>query len=234
MHVLNHNLASNNTDADALCNGCSAHDTVIVLYTTKHQRKVHHRRYKGMFKTGFPDVLQIMFTKNSQQGILDVLAGTADAALARADILSDMQYAGQINASDFKCVTAVSFGHYAATMHGHGSCMQRVGIIIHVLARSASHTCGLACRHCPSYSLSSAGELFALQHHVLSRTCCRQSGRSEREKRGCSGLGLNGTILLAFLWCDKSHCIDIWRLLFHCFHHPSCNAEQSLGVQRGL
>lgn len=29
------NLASNNTDADALCKGCSAHDTVIVLYTTK-------------------------------------------------------------------------------------------------------------------------------------------------------------------------------------------------------
>lgn len=63
-----------------------------------------------MSKTGCPDVVQIMFTKNSQQGILDVLAGTADAALARADILSDMQYAGQINASDFKCVTAVSFG----------------------------------------------------------------------------------------------------------------------------
>ena len=49
-----------------------------------------------------------MFDKSSQQGILDVLAGIADAALARADILSDMQEAGQINASDFKCVTAVS------------------------------------------------------------------------------------------------------------------------------
>lgn len=53
-------------------------------------------------------LLQIMFDKSSQQGIFDVLAGDADAALARADILSDMQYAGQINASDFKCVTAVS------------------------------------------------------------------------------------------------------------------------------
>lgn len=52
--------------------------------------------------------LQIMFDKSSPQGIMDVLSGEADAALGRADILSDMQYAGQINASDLKCVTAVS------------------------------------------------------------------------------------------------------------------------------
>ena len=60
-----------------------------------------------------------MFDKSSQQGILDVLAGVADAALARADILSDMQYAGVINASDFKCVTAVSLQYSLCSELAH-------------------------------------------------------------------------------------------------------------------
>ena len=62
-------------------------------------------------------VVQILFCKSSQQGVLDVLSGVADAAFARADLLDDMQYAGMINASDFKCVTAVSrhFLHHLST-----------------------------------------------------------------------------------------------------------------------
>ena len=53
--------------------------------------------------------MQLQFTHNSQQGILDLLNGEADVALARADITSDMTASGLIASMDlFKCVTAVS------------------------------------------------------------------------------------------------------------------------------
>ena len=53
--------------------------------------------------------MQLLFNHNSQQGILDLLNGDADVALARADITSDMTASGLIASMDlFKCVTAVS------------------------------------------------------------------------------------------------------------------------------
>ncbi len=72
-----------------------------------------------------PHAMQILFNHNSQQGILDLLAGNVDVALARADVLSDMQTSGLIQSMDlFKCITAVSlflstnsFAHASAYMH---------------------------------------------------------------------------------------------------------------------
>ncbi len=53
--------------------------------------------------------MQLLFNHNSQQGILDLLDGDADVALARADILSDMTTSGLINSSStFNCITSVS------------------------------------------------------------------------------------------------------------------------------
>jgi hypothetical protein len=52
--------------------------------------------------------MQLLFNHNSQQGILDLLDGVVDVAIARADILSDMQTSGLIQSMDmFKCITAV-------------------------------------------------------------------------------------------------------------------------------
>ena len=57
-----------------------------------------------------PHAMQILFNHNSQQGILDLLDGIVDVAIARADILSDMQTSGLIQSMDlFKCITAVCF-----------------------------------------------------------------------------------------------------------------------------
>lgn len=54
-------------------------------------------------------VLQLLFNHNSEQGILDLVYGDADVALARADILETMVSAGLIDSMDtFKCVTSVS------------------------------------------------------------------------------------------------------------------------------
>ena len=56
----------------------------------------------------FPNVMQLLFNHNSQQGILDLLDGIVDVAIARADILSDMQTSGLIQSMDlFKCITVV-------------------------------------------------------------------------------------------------------------------------------
>lgn len=75
---------------------------------TNHQLQVRGCTVQALCQNTLSVMIQILFSKNSQQGILDVLSGVSDAAFARADILSDMEYAGLINASDFKCVTAVS------------------------------------------------------------------------------------------------------------------------------
>ncbi len=61
-----------------------------------------------MHSSVLPHAMQILFNHNSQQGILDLLDGIVDVAIARADILSDMQTSGLIQSMDlFKCITAV-------------------------------------------------------------------------------------------------------------------------------
>ncbi len=63
-----------------------------------------------MHSSVLPHAMQILFNHNSQQGILDLLDGIVDVAIARADILSDMQTSGLIQSMDlFKCITAVCF-----------------------------------------------------------------------------------------------------------------------------
>ena len=52
--------------------------------------------------------LQVMFNRNSQQGILDLLNMTADVTVGRADLVHEMVRTGVIpDAAVFKCVTAV-------------------------------------------------------------------------------------------------------------------------------
>ncbi|KAL0044703.1 hypothetical protein WJX82_006155 [Trebouxia sp. C0006] len=62
------------------------------------------RNHDGISMLG--QASQILFNHNSQQGILDLLDGNVDVAIARADVLSDMQTSGLIQSMDlFKCIT---------------------------------------------------------------------------------------------------------------------------------
>ena len=77
--------------------------------------------------------LQLQFNHNSQQGILDLLNGDADVALARADITSDMTASGLIASMDlFKCVTAVS------SSSPHSPCLLVPATPSYLLASTAS------------------------------------------------------------------------------------------------
>lgn len=70
---------------------------------------LHQILFNSLTHVNFlPHAMQLLFNHNSQQGILDLLDGSVDVAIARADILSDMQTSGLIQSMDlFKCITAV-------------------------------------------------------------------------------------------------------------------------------
>ena len=81
-----------------------------------------------MHSSVLPHAMQILFNHNSQQGILDLLDGNVDVAIARADVLSDMQTSGLIQSMDlFKCITEVRLSTALTPLPMHLlTCMQAV------------------------------------------------------------------------------------------------------------
>lgn len=83
--------------------------------------------------------VQLQFSHNSQVGLLDLLDGNADVALAKADITADMEATHQISSMDiFKCVTPVSlncpsiigsFAHHGTLTHC--TCAVELAILLH-------------------------------------------------------------------------------------------------------
>jgi len=70
--------------------------------------------------------MQLLFNHNSQQGILDLLDGVVDVAIARADILSDMHHSGVAFLSTSSSVHVSACMHASCAsvnMHQQGSCV---------------------------------------------------------------------------------------------------------------
>lgn len=97
---------------------------VAGFFRALHQVTLYSLMHSGVL----PHAMQILFNHNSQQGILDLLDGHVDVAIARADVLSDMQTSGLIQSMDlFKCITAVRLSTALTPLPMHLlTCMQAV------------------------------------------------------------------------------------------------------------